>query len=95
VNSVYDSRILNLVIFSPLVIAGLLLFLPRGEKKQIRLLTLLGMVGNFAACAWAWARFQPKSPVEFQLEYRLEWLSDIGLSGTTWASTACRWRWCC
>lgn len=79
-NSVYDSRILNLVIFSPLVIAGLLLFLPRGEKKQIRLLTLLGMVGNFAACAWAWARFQPKSPVEFQLEYRLEWLSDIGLS---------------
>lgn len=79
-NSIYDSRILNLVIFSPLVVAAFLLFLPKGEKGQTRVVTLLGMLGNFLACAWAWSRFDPKSPIEFQLEYRAEWLSDLGLS---------------
>ena len=42
-NSIYDSRILNLVIFSPLLVAGLLAFLPKNEKGQIRALTLGGI----------------------------------------------------
>ena len=79
-SSLYESRILNLVIFSPLVFALLVAFLPKGEKSQIRGLTLIGMIANLAACAWAWLRFESQSPVEFQLEYRLKWLSEIGLS---------------
>lgn len=79
-NSVFDSRILNLVIFFPLLVAGLVLFLPKDEKGQIRVVTLLGMLGSFLTTLWAWSRFDTRSPVEFQLEYRLQWLSDVGVS---------------
>lgn len=79
-NAIYDSRILNLVIFSPLFVAGLVAFLPRSEKEQIRSATLVGMLGNVLACVWAWTRFEPRSPKEFQLEFRMEWLPELGLS---------------
>jgi NADH-quinone oxidoreductase subunit M len=80
VTSVFDSRILNLVIFSPLFFAALLVFLPKTEKWQIRALTFVGMLVNLATCAWAWVRFIPTSPVEFQLEYRMRWIDELGLS---------------
>ena len=79
-NSVYDSRILNLVIFFPLLVAALVAFLPKDEKGQIRAVTLAGMIGSFLTTAWAWARFDIHSPIEFQLEYRMEWLADAGIS---------------
>lgn len=79
-NSIYDSRILNLVIFSPLIIAALVMFLPKTEKAQIRAVTFGGMLLNLLTCLWAWSRFEPRSPVEFQLEYRMSWIDDIGLS---------------
>lgn len=79
-NSIFDSRILNLVIFSPLLFAALIAFLPKGEKNQVRAITFIGMVANLATCVWAWSRFIPASPVEFQLEYRMEWIREIGLS---------------
>lgn len=79
-NSIYDSRILNLVIFSPLLVAALVLFLPKTEKGQIRAVTLGGMLLNLLTCLWAWSRFDPRSPVEFQLEYRMRWIDDLGLS---------------
>lgn len=78
--SIYDSRILNLVIFSPLLVAVLVAFLPKNEKGQIRAVTLLGMLFNLATCVWAWTRFVPNMPKEFQLEYRARWIDDIGLS---------------
>ncbi len=79
-NSVFDSRILNLVIFFPLLVGALVVFLPKDEKGQIRAVTLAGMIGSFLTTLWAWFRFDIHSPVEFQLEYRLEWLSDVGIS---------------
>ena len=79
-NSVFDSRILNLVIFFPLAVAALVAFLPKDEKGQIRVVTLAGMIGSFLTTVWAWARFEITSPIEFQLEYRLEWLSEVGIS---------------
>ena len=79
-NSIYDSRILNLVIFFPLLVAGLVALLPKGEKGQIRAVTLAGMLGSLLTTIWAWLRFDAKSPTEFQLEYRLEWLTDVGVS---------------
>jgi NADH-quinone oxidoreductase subunit M len=80
VNSIFDSRILNLVIFAPLFVAGLVLFLPRSEKNQIRTVTLVGLGASMLTTIWAWWRFLPRSPVEFQLEYRLEWLPELGFS---------------
>ena len=79
-NAIYDSRILNLVIFSPLLVAALVAFLPKGEKGQIRAVTLLGMIANLLACVWAWSRFEPRSAQEFQLDFRMEWLPELGLS---------------
>lgn len=79
-NSIYDSRMLNLVIFSPLLVAALVMFMPKTEKAQIRSVTLLGMLLNLLTCVWAWTRFVPKSPVEFQMEYRLAWIDELGLS---------------
>ncbi|MBL9037406.1 MAG: Fe-S-binding domain-containing protein, partial [Archangium sp.] len=74
------SRLLNLVIFGPLLVAAVVAFMPKGEKGQIRGLTLVGMVLNLATCVWAWLRFVPNHPMEFQSEYRLQWVADIGLS---------------
>ncbi|MBM4779687.1 MAG: NADH-quinone oxidoreductase subunit M [Archangiaceae bacterium] len=71
---------LNLVIFSPLLVAALVMFMPKTEKAQIRGVTLLGMLLNLLTCVWAWTRFVPKSPVEFQMEYRLAWIDELGLS---------------
>lgn len=78
--SIYDSRILNLVIFSPLLVAALVMFLPKTEKRQIRAVTFMGMLFNFATCIWAWTRFVPRSGTEFQMEYRLRWIDDLGVS---------------
>jgi len=78
--SVFDSRILNLVIFSPLIFAALVAFLPKGEKGQIRAITLVGMLVNLGTCLWAWLRWEGGSPVEFQLEYRMRWLQELGIS---------------
>jgi NADH-quinone oxidoreductase subunit M len=80
VNSNFDSRILNLVIFFPLLVAGLVAMLPKEEKGQIRAVTLAGMIGSLLTTIWAWVRFEVRSPVEFQLEYRMEWLADAGIS---------------
>ncbi|MFZ5441853.1 MAG: complex I subunit 4 family protein [Myxococcota bacterium] len=79
-NSIFDSRILNLVIFFPLLVAALIALLPKDEKGQIRVVTLAGMIVSFFTSVWAWLRFDTSSPVEFQLEYRLQWLSDVGMS---------------
>jgi NADH-quinone oxidoreductase subunit M len=79
-NSVFDSRLLNLVIFAPLAVAALVAFLPKTEKAQIRGLTLIGMMGSGFLTLLAYLQFDPKSATEFQLEYRLPWIDDIGLS---------------
>jgi NADH-quinone oxidoreductase subunit M len=55
-------------------------FLPKTEKTQIRGLTLVGMLFNLATCGWAWSRFVPNNPYEFQLEYRMRWIDELGLS---------------
>lgn len=79
-NSNFDSRILNLVIFFPLLVAALVAFLPKDEKGQIRAVTFAGMLGSLFTSLWAWSRFEVRSPVEFQLEYRMQWLADAGIS---------------
>jgi NADH-quinone oxidoreductase subunit M len=38
------------------------------------------MIVSFFTTVWAWLRFEVASPVEFQLEYRMQWLADAGIS---------------
>jgi NADH-quinone oxidoreductase subunit M len=74
-----SQQLLNLVVWSPVVAAALVAFLPRGEAGQIRVATLLGMLVNFGLCVAAFASFTPGG-AEFQLEYRVRWIDEIGVS---------------
>jgi NADH-quinone oxidoreductase subunit M len=76
---VNESNLLNLVVWSPVAVAALVAFLPKGEAAQIRVATLFGMLVNFGLCVAAFAAFTPGAS-EFQLEYRVRWIDEIGTS---------------
>jgi len=76
--SSYDSRLLNFVIFVPLVFAALLMLLPKNEKGQIRALTFVAMLADLGLSVLAYLRFA-KGGAEFRLEYWLNWVPEIGL----------------
>ncbi|WP_224361307.1 complex I subunit 4 family protein [Hyalangium versicolor] len=75
----FDTHLLNIVIFLPLVFAVLVLMLPSGEHGQIRAATLVGMLVDLVFGAWAYAKYVPGGS-EFQLEYRVPWFTEFGLS---------------
>jgi len=75
----FDTHLLNLVVFLPLVFAALVLLLPSGESGQIRTVTLIGMLVDLVFGVWVYARYVP-SGSEFQMEYRVPWFTEFGLS---------------
>ncbi|MBZ4415200.1 NuoM family protein [Myxococcus sp. RHSTA-1-4] len=77
--SFFDTHLLNLVVFLPLVFAALVLMLPASESGQIRTVTLIGMLVDLVFGVWAYARYVPGGP-EFQLEYRVPWFEMFGTS---------------
>jgi NADH-quinone oxidoreductase subunit M len=77
--SFFDNHLLNIVIYLPLVFAALVWMLPGGERGQIRTITFIGMLVDLVFGVWAYARFEPGGP-EFQLEYRTQWLQQLGVS---------------
>ncbi|MBL8950849.1 MAG: NADH-quinone oxidoreductase subunit M [Myxococcaceae bacterium] len=77
--SSYDSRLLNFVIFAPLVFAALLMLLPKNEKGQIRALTFVAMLVDLVLAAYAYVRFSNGGNAEFRLEYWASWVPEIGL----------------
>ncbi|WP_163866283.1 complex I subunit 4 family protein [Myxococcus eversor] len=77
--SFFDTHLLNLVVFLPLVFAALVLMLPAGEAGQIRAVTFIAMVVDLVFGVWAYMRFEPGG-AEFQLEYRVHWFKEFGLS---------------
>ncbi|MFL5356033.1 NuoM family protein [Archangium sp.] len=77
--SFFDTHLLNLVVYLPLLFAALVCMLPAGERGQIRTITFIGMLVDLVFGVWAYARFEPGGP-EFQLEYRTQWLQQLGVS---------------
>jgi NADH-quinone oxidoreductase subunit M len=77
--SFFDTHLLNLVVYLPLVFAALICALPSGERGQIRTITFIGMMVDLVFGVWAYLRFEP-SGAEFQLEYRTRWLEQLGVS---------------
>jgi len=75
----FDTHLLNIIIFLPLVFAALVLLLPQAEHGQIRTVTLIGMLVDLVFGVWAYVRYIPGGP-EFQLEYRVPWFTEFGLS---------------
>jgi len=75
----FDNQLINLVVFVPLAFAALVCFLPANEKGQIRVATFIAMLVNFALALWLYLRFDAHGP-EFQMEYRIRWIEDFGIS---------------
>jgi NADH-quinone oxidoreductase subunit M len=75
----FDTHLLNLVVFLPLLFAALVVLLPAGESGQIRAVTLIGMLVDLVFGVWAYVRYVP-SGSEFQLEYRVPWFTEFGMS---------------
>jgi len=77
--SFFDTHLLNLVVYLPLVFAALLCLIPTGERGQLRTITFIGMLVDAVFGVWAYLRFEPGG-AEFQLEYRTRWLEQLGVS---------------
>ncbi|KFA86947.1 complex I subunit 4 family protein [Archangium violaceum] len=77
--SFFDTHLLNLVVYLPLLFAALVWMLPGAERGQIRTITFIGMMVDAVFGVWAYLRFDP-SGAEFQLEYRTRWLEQLGVS---------------
>jgi NADH-quinone oxidoreductase subunit M len=74
-----SQNLLPLVIFLPLVFAALVALLPAGERGQIRGLALIGMVADLLLAVALYLGYAPGGP-EFQMETRVRWLDDLGIS---------------
>ncbi|XXF79157.1 NADH-quinone oxidoreductase subunit M [Myxococcaceae bacterium GXIMD 01537] len=77
--SFFDTHLLNIVVFLPLLFAALVLMLPAAEHGQIRAATFVGMLVDVVFGVWAYFRFEP-SGQEFQMEFRAPWFTEFGLS---------------
>jgi NADH-quinone oxidoreductase subunit M len=77
--SFFDTHLLNIVVYLPLLFAALIWLLPGNERGQIRTITFIGMLVDLVFGAWAYMRFEPGG-AEFQLEYRTRWLEQLGVS---------------
>ncbi|MDY7226896.1 complex I subunit 4 family protein [Hyalangium rubrum] len=75
----FDTHLLNIVVFLPLIFAALVVLLPASESGQIRTITLIGMLVDLVFGVWAYARYVPGG-AEFQMEYRVPWFTEFGLS---------------
>jgi NADH-quinone oxidoreductase subunit M len=77
--SFFETHLLNLVVYLPLLFAALVWMLPGAERGQIRTITFIGMLVDLVFGVWAYLRFDPAGS-EFQLEYRTRWLEQLGVS---------------
>lgn len=77
--SFIESNLLLLILFSPLLVAGILFFLPREETRLIRWVALIGSLITLIFSIVLWFRFQPGQS-GFQFEQRFVWYQVINAS---------------
>ena len=77
--SAFPPSLLTLVVFVPVAGALLLIFIPHGEKNQVRAWTLLTMVADLVLAAIAYGQFDPKGP-EFQFQELRPWIPPLGIT---------------
>ena len=70
------NRLLTLILFSPTMLAGVLLILPAGEKKLIRWVAFVGSLVPLAFSITLWLRFNSALP-GFQFEEQFIWYQAI------------------
>ncbi|OGN98752.1 MAG: hypothetical protein A2Z71_00310 [Chloroflexi bacterium RBG_13_50_21] len=72
-------NILTLILFTPVLVALILLFLPHGEKKLLRWVTLIGSLIPFGFSLFLWFSFKSDTP-GFQFETQSLWYGAINAS---------------
>jgi NADH-quinone oxidoreductase subunit M len=73
------NNILTLILFSPTLVALVIFFLPKGEKKLIKWVALLGSLIPFGFSLFLWFSFKQDVP-GFQFETQSLWYPAIGSS---------------
>ena len=73
------NNILTLILFIPVLVAIILLFLPRADKKVLRWVTLVGSLIPFALALFLWFSFKSDTP-GFQFETQSLWYGAINAS---------------
>src|SRR4030043_102857 len=73
------DNLLTLILFSPTLVALVLLFLPQEEKKLLRWVALLGSLVPFGFTLFLWFSFHKDIP-GFQFEIQSLWYGAIGSS---------------
>src|SRR5829696_7966582 len=76
--AMFDAAVLNLILFLPLVGAGLLIAAPEGDAVVTRRLALMVMAIQLALTCWLYARFD-SSVGGLQFETRLPWIASWGV----------------
>ena len=74
-----NSNLLTLILFSPTIVALVILFLPKDEKKLIKWVALFGSLIPFAFSLFLWFSFKKDLP-GFQFETQSLWYPVIGSS---------------
>jgi NADH-quinone oxidoreductase subunit M len=74
-----ETNLLSLILFSPLLVAAMLLFLPREEENLIRWTALVGSCIPLALTLVLWFQFQP-GQAGFQFVVRQQWYEAINSS---------------
>ena len=70
------NNLLTLILFTPTLVAGVLLFLPSSEKKLLRWVSFLGSLIPLVLAITLWISFEPSRP-GFQFEEQFVWYSAI------------------
>ncbi len=74
-----ESNLLSLILFSPVLVAAVLVFLPREEEGLIRWTALIGSLIPLAFSLLLWFQFQP-GQAGFQFDLHLIWYAAINSS---------------
>jgi NADH-quinone oxidoreductase subunit M len=73
------NNILSLILFSPIVVALILLFLPQGKEKLLRWVAVIGSLIPFGFSVYLWLAFK-SSALGFQFETQSLWYGAISSS---------------
>lgn len=70
------NNILPIILFFPVLVAVIILILPKGSIRLIRWTAFLGSLVPFGLTLWMWALFQPDA-AGFQFQFQTEWFTAI------------------
>jgi NADH-quinone oxidoreductase subunit M len=70
------SNFLPIILFFPVLIAAIILFLPKDSVRLIRWTAFLGSLVPFGLTLWMWAMYQPDVS-GFQFQFQTAWFASV------------------